>query len=67
MQLSVNVYANSGSDAAQDKITEFENTLYSDTLKPSDSWFSPRKIADQYQLVIDKWLVMKYLHRTENS
>ncbi len=60
-------YANSGSDAAQDKITEFENTLYSDTLKPSDSWFSPRKIADQYQLVIDKWLVMKYYIEQENS
>ncbi|MCS6099848.1 nitrate/nitrite two-component system sensor histidine kinase NarQ [Shewanella baltica] len=60
-------YANSGSDAAQDKITEFENTLYSDTLKPSDSWFSPRKIAEQYQLVIDKWLVMKYYIEQENS
>ncbi|WP_283627794.1 nitrate/nitrite two-component system sensor histidine kinase NarQ [Shewanella baltica] len=60
-------YANSGSDAAQDKITEFENTLYSDTLKPSDNWFSPRKIADQYQLVIDKWLVMKYYIEQENS
>ncbi|MGI2206887.1 nitrate/nitrite two-component system sensor histidine kinase NarQ [Shewanella baltica] len=60
-------YANSGSDAALDKITEFENTLYSDTLKPSDSWFSPRKIADQYQLVIDKWLVMKYYIEQENS
>lgn len=60
-------YANSGSDAAQDKITEFENTLYSDTLKPSDSWFSPRKIADQYQLVIDKWLVMRYYIEQENS
>ena len=42
-------------------------TLYSDTLKPSDSWFSPRKIADQYQLVIDKWLVMKYYIEQENS
>ncbi|MDT3294732.1 nitrate/nitrite two-component system sensor histidine kinase NarQ [Shewanella sp. SP2S2-6] len=60
-------YANSGSDAALDKIIEFENTLYSDTLKPSDSWFSPRKIADQYQLVIDKWLVMKYYIEQENS
>jgi len=60
-------YANSGSDAALDKIIEFENTLYSDTLKPSDSWFSLRKIADQYQLVIDKWLVMKYYIEQENS
>lgn len=60
-------YANSGSDAAQDKITEFENTLNSDTLKPSESWFSPPEIAAQYQLVIDKWLVMKHYIEQENS
>lgn len=60
-------YANSGSEAAQDKITEFENTLYSDTLKPSESWFSPAEIAVQYQLVIDKWLVMKHYIEQENS
>ena len=60
-------YANSGSEAAQDKITEFENTLYSDTLKPSESWFSPPEIAAQYQLVIDKWLVMKHYIEQENS
>ncbi|MGL4713235.1 MAG: type IV pili methyl-accepting chemotaxis transducer N-terminal domain-containing protein, partial [Shewanella sp.] len=60
-------YANSGSDDAQNKITEFENTLYSDTLKPSDCWFSPQEIADQYQLVIDNWQIMKHYIEQENS
>ncbi|MGL5046018.1 MAG: nitrate/nitrite two-component system sensor histidine kinase NarQ [Shewanella sp.] len=61
------LYANSGSDDAQNKITEFENTLYSDTLKPSGCWFSPQEIADQYQLVIDNWQVMKHYIEQENS
>lgn len=60
-------YANSGSEAAQEKITEFENTLHSEALQPSTSWLSPKKIAEQYQLVIDKWLVMKYYIEQENS
>ncbi|ABI37738.1 signal transduction histidine kinase, nitrate/nitrite-specific, NarQ [Shewanella sp. MR-4] len=60
-------YANSGSEAAQEKIAEFENTLHSEALQPSNSWFSPKKIAEQYQLVIDKWLVMKYYIEQENS
>lgn len=60
-------YANSGSDAAQEKIAEFENTLHSEALQPSTGWLSPKKIADQYQLVIDKWLVMKYYIEQENS
>ncbi len=60
-------YANSGSQAAQKKIIEFENTLHSEALQPSTGWLSPQKIADQYQLVIDKWLVMKYYIEQENS
>lgn len=60
-------YANSGSQAAQEKITEFETTLHSQALQPSASWFAPHKIADQYQLVIDKWLVMKFYIEQENS
>ena len=60
-------YANSGSEAAQEKITEFENTLHSEALQPSTGWLSQKKIAEQYQLVIDKWLVMKYYIEQENS
>lgn len=60
-------YANSDSQAAQQKIIEFENTLHSEALQPSTGWLSPQKIADQYQLVIDKWLVMKYYIEQENS
>ncbi|PIW59750.1 nitrate/nitrite two-component system sensor histidine kinase NarQ [Shewanella sp. CG12_big_fil_rev_8_21_14_0_65_47_15] len=60
-------YANSGSEDAQEKIVEFEATLHSEELQPSTGWFSPKKIADQYQLVIDKWLVMKYYIEQENS
>ncbi|MBW0295413.1 nitrate/nitrite two-component system sensor histidine kinase NarQ [Shewanella xiamenensis] len=60
-------YANSGSEAAQEKITEFENTLHSEALQPSTGWLSQKRIAEQYQLVIDKWLVMKYYIEQENS
>lgn len=60
-------YANSDSQAVQQKIIEFENTLHSEALQPSTGWLSPQKIADQYQLVIDKWLVMKYYIEQENS
>ncbi|WP_297891462.1 nitrate/nitrite two-component system sensor histidine kinase NarQ [Shewanella sp.] len=60
-------YANSGSEDAQEKIVEFEATLHSEALQPSTDWLSPKKIADQYQLVIDKWLVMKYYIEQENS
>lgn len=60
-------YANSGSGDAQEKIVEFEATLHSEALQPSTDWLSPQKIADQYQLVIDKWLVMKYYIEQENS
>lgn len=60
-------YANSGSEDAQEKIVEFEATLHSEALQPSTGWLSPKKITDQYQLVIDKWLVMKYYIEQENS
>lgn len=60
-------YANSGSDEADQKIKEFENTLYSEALKRSLSWSSPEALANQYLLVIDKWKVMKYFIEEENS
>ncbi|MGL4613980.1 MAG: nitrate/nitrite sensor histidine kinase [Shewanella sp.] len=61
------LYANSGSQAAQDKITEFEQTLHSNALQPSTGWLSPKKIVEQYQLVISKWLIMKHYIEQENS
>ncbi len=60
-------YANSGSEDAQHKVAEFEKTLYSKELKLSSAWISPQKIADKYQLVVDKWLVMKGYIEEENS
>ncbi len=60
-------YANSGSEAAHQKIAEFENTLYSEALNPSHSWLFPKAITHNYQLVIDKWLVMKEYINQENS
>ncbi|MGL4448478.1 MAG: nitrate/nitrite sensor histidine kinase [Shewanella sp.] len=61
------LYANSGSQAAQDKITEFEKTLHSKALQPSTGWLTPKKIVEQYQLVISKWLIMKHYIEQENS
>ena len=60
-------YANSGSDEAEQKIEEFEKTLYSEALKRSTVWYSPRALAEQYQLVIDKWQLMKSYIQGENS
>ncbi len=60
-------YANSGSDEADEKIEEFENTLYSDALKRSQAWYSSQASTDQYFLVIEKWKVMKYYIQQENS
>ncbi|RTR40830.1 nitrate/nitrite two-component system sensor histidine kinase NarQ [Shewanella canadensis] len=60
-------YANSGSDEADEKIEEFENTLYSDALKRSQAWYSSKESTDQYLLVIEKWKVMKYYIQQENS
>lgn len=60
-------YANSGSNEAANKIVEFENTLYSDALKRSLDWYSPKELADQYLLVIEKWKVMKFYIEQENS
>lgn len=60
-------YANSGSDEADEKIEEFENTLYSDALKRSQAWYSSQASTDQYLLVIEKWKVMKYYIQQENS
>lgn len=60
-------YANAGSDNTQQKIIEFENTLHSEALQPATGWLSQPKIANQYQLVIDKWLVMKHYIEQENS
>ncbi|MEC4725193.1 nitrate/nitrite two-component system sensor histidine kinase NarQ [Shewanella sp. D64] len=60
-------YANSGSNEAEKKIEEFENTLYSGALKRSIVWYSPNALADQYRLVIEKWQVMKLYILEENS
>ncbi|MFQ6372753.1 nitrate/nitrite two-component system sensor histidine kinase NarQ [Shewanella sp. YIC-542] len=60
-------YANSGSDKANEKILEFEQTLHSDELKRSMAWSSPRALQQQYQLVIHKWQVMKTYVQQENS
>ncbi len=60
-------YANSGSSEAENKILEFENTLYSDALKRSLDWYSPKELADQYLLVIEKWKLMKRYIEEENS
>ena len=60
-------YANSGSEQADAKIHEFEATLYSDALKRSMDWSSPKALKQQYQLVIRKWQVMKAYVQQENS
>ncbi|ABZ75460.1 histidine kinase [Shewanella halifaxensis HAW-EB4] len=60
-------YANSGSEEAKDKIKEFENTLNSQALKQSLSWFTPEDLKDKYLSVIDKWQVMRYYIESENS
>lgn len=60
-------YANSGSEQADEKIEEFEKTLYSDALKRSIVWYSPDALAEQYRLVIEKWKVMKSYILDENS
>lgn len=61
------LYANAGSEATDEKIRTFETTLYSEQLKRMLAWPSPNNIATQYQVVIDKWLVMKYYIEQENS
>ncbi|QLE84374.1 nitrate/nitrite two-component system sensor histidine kinase NarQ [Shewanella sp. Scap07] len=60
-------YANSGSQEAESKISEFENTLYSPALRRSMEWSTPKALKDQYQLVIQKWRVMKTYIIEENS
>ncbi|MCG9695785.1 nitrate/nitrite two-component system sensor histidine kinase NarQ [Shewanella sp. Isolate11] len=60
-------YANSGSNEADDKIEEFEATLYSDALKRSLDWMSPDPLVSQYLLVIQKWKTMKQYIEAENS
>lgn len=60
-------YANSGSQEAEDKIEEFENTLYSGALKRSLDWKTPTDLKDQYLLVIHKWKVMRSYIEDENS
>ncbi|MGS0694355.1 nitrate/nitrite two-component system sensor histidine kinase NarQ [Shewanella sp. 0m-4] len=60
-------YANSGSEAANEKIKEFENTLNSQALKRSLTWYTPQDLKNKYLTVIDKWQVMRYYIKTENS
>ncbi|QQX79317.1 nitrate/nitrite two-component system sensor histidine kinase NarQ [Shewanella sp. KX20019] len=60
-------YANSGSESAADKIAEFENTLNSQALKASLTWYTPQDMKDKYLAVIDKWQVMRYYIESENS
>ncbi|MGS0680929.1 nitrate/nitrite two-component system sensor histidine kinase NarQ [Shewanella sp. 125m-7] len=60
-------YANSGSEAASEKIVEFENTLNSQALKRSLTWYTPQDLKNKYLAVIDKWQVMRYYIESENS
>ena len=60
-------YANSGSESAADKIAEFENTLNSQALRTSLTWYTPQDLKDKYLAVIDKWQVMRYYIESENS
>ncbi|GIU08897.1 two-component system sensor histidine kinase NarQ [Shewanella sp. c952] len=60
-------YANSGSESASDKITEFENTLNSQALRTSLTWYTPQDLKDKYLAVIDKWQIMRYYIESENS
>ncbi|MFT5788142.1 MAG: two-component system nitrate/nitrite sensor histidine kinase NarQ [Shewanella sp.] len=60
-------YANSGSELAGEKITEFENTLNSQALKASLTWYTPQEMKDKYLTVIDKWQVMRYYIESEDS
>ncbi|MCL1059563.1 nitrate/nitrite two-component system sensor histidine kinase NarQ [Shewanella gelidimarina] len=60
-------YANSGSESAAEKIEEFENTLNSQALKASLTWYTPQEMKDKYFTVIDKWQVMRYYIESENS
>ncbi|MGI2171146.1 nitrate/nitrite two-component system sensor histidine kinase NarQ [Shewanella sp. MF05960] len=53
------LFTNAGSINTDEKIIEFENTLNSDALKRTLSWYSPQELSEQYLLVIDKWQVMK--------
>ncbi|GGP52003.1 two-component system sensor histidine kinase NarQ [Shewanella algicola] len=53
------LFTNAGSINAQEKITEFENTLNSEPLKRTLAWYSPQELTDQYLQVIDKWQVMR--------
>ncbi|MCL1092604.1 nitrate/nitrite two-component system sensor histidine kinase NarQ [Shewanella kaireitica] len=60
-------YANSGSESASDKIAEFENTLNSQALRASLTWYTPQDLKDKYLAVIDKWQIMRYYIESENS
>ena len=60
-------YANSGSEAAAEKIVEFENTLHSQALKRSLTWYTPQDLKDKYLTVIDKWQMMRYYIEAEES
>ncbi|QSX34434.1 nitrate/nitrite two-component system sensor histidine kinase NarQ [Shewanella avicenniae] len=60
-------YADSDSKVLEEKIQEFENTLYSDELKSASDWTAPKAMQQQYQLVIEKWQTMKAYAEAENS
>ncbi|ACJ30630.1 ATP-binding region, ATPase-like:Histidine kinase, HAMP region:Histidine kinase [Shewanella piezotolerans WP3] len=60
-------YANSGSESAEEKIAEFENTLDSQALRASLTWYTPKELKQKYLAVIDKWQVMRYYIESENS
>ncbi|MCF1426850.1 MAG: nitrate/nitrite two-component system sensor histidine kinase NarQ [Shewanella sp.] len=60
-------FADSGSKEAENKIRQFENTLYSDDLKHAVSWAAPAALGAQYSLVVDKWQTMKQFIQQENS
>lgn len=53
-------YVNTEPSAVTEKINQFEQTLFSTALKRSLDPLSPQALVTQYQIVIDKWQVMKH-------
>ncbi|WOT05906.1 nitrate/nitrite two-component system sensor histidine kinase NarQ [Shewanella youngdeokensis] len=60
-------YANSNSQFVDEKIIEFENTLNSEALKASLTWYTPQDLKDKYLTVIDKWQLMRHYLESKNS
>ncbi|BDM63473.1 two-component system sensor histidine kinase NarQ [Shewanella sp. NFH-SH190041] len=60
-------FANSGSPETQQKVQQFEQTLYSPELEHAVSWSAPKALSDQYHLVEKKWQIMKGYIEHENA